>query len=251
MKKIEIINQHINRIQECSLVKCILTDNLIYNDIDYRINLYLFINEEESNEVYKFVSNVIDSYNVLVHNINKYEDNVDISSFYFENNININIYYLYNFEYVIKNNIVPLYDPYNVTSNFKSKKFLLTNKEFADLIDSFCEYIYSAYNYYIQGDKLAAYSKSLNAQEDFILVYRGFYDSMNAKKGFVDCKSMNIKFLNNLMNIIKAFKYDAIIENIQIMINEVDKMINQLPVNIITLFNFDFYTFTRKLIFSL
>ena len=64
MKKIEIINQHINRIQECSLVKCILTDNLIYNDIDYRINLYLFINEEESNEVYKFVSNVIDSYNV-------------------------------------------------------------------------------------------------------------------------------------------------------------------------------------------
>ena len=62
---------------------------------------------------------------------------------------------------------------------------------------------------------------------------------------------MNTKFYNNLLNLIKIFKYDTMIDSVQLMINEIDKMINQLPVNIITLFNFDFYTFTRKLIFSL
>ena len=83
------------------------------------------------------------------------------------------------------------------------------------------------------------------------MIFRGFYDSMNAKKKYKDCKTMNQKFYNNLLGLIKSFKYDSIIDNMQMMINEVDKMINQLPVNIITLFNFDFYTFTRKLIFSL
>lgn len=251
MKKLDLVNKQITSIKEYPLIKCIFTDNIIYNDNDLKINLYLYINQTEYNEVYKIISNEMELYNTLVHNIDKNDENALVSSYYYENSLNINIYYLFNYDYLIKNNIVSLYDPYNILNNFNSQKFPLTNKEFANSIDLFCEQLYEIYNLYIQDDKLGAYKKALKTQEIFVLIYRGFYDSMNAKKKYKDCKTMNQKFYNNLLGLIKSFKYDSIIDNMQMMINEVDKMINQLPVNIITLFNFDFYTFTRKLIFSL
>ena len=184
MKKLDLVNKQITSIKEYPLIKCIFTDNIIYNDNDLKINLYLYINQTEYNEVYKIISNEMELYNILVHNIDKNDDNALVSSYYYENSLNINIYYLFNYNYLIKNNIVSLYDPYNILNNFNSQKFPLTNKEFANSIDLFCEQLYEVYNLYIQDDKLGAYKKALKTQEIFVLIYRGFYDSMNAKKKY-------------------------------------------------------------------
>lgn len=251
MKKIDLVNKQVSIIQEYPLIKCIFTDNLIYKEDDLKINLYLYINDVDYEDIYKLIFNAMESFDVLVHNVNKNEEDAYISSFFYENNLNINIYYLFDFNYVVKSNIITLHDPYNIVANFNSQKFPLTNKEFANYINIFCEKLYDLYNVYIQDDKVGAYNQAIKVQEVFVLIYRGFYDSLNAKKQFNDCKSMNVKFYNNLFSLIKSFKLDTIIDNVQLMINEVDKMINQLSVNVITLFNFDFYTFTRKLIFSL
>ena len=45
MKKIDLLNKQIITIEDCSLVRCIFTDNLIYKEEDLRINLYLYINK--------------------------------------------------------------------------------------------------------------------------------------------------------------------------------------------------------------
>lgn len=251
MKKIDLLNKQIITIEDCSLVRCIFTDNLIYKEEDLRINLYLYINKVGFQEVFKIVNDLMFSYNVLLHDEHNQNENHDFSTYYFENGLNYNIYYLYDYSYFTKNNIVSLYNPLNIIENFNTQKFPLTNKEFANTIEKFCKEVFEFYNLYIQDDKIGAYSKVVLSQKVFVLIYRGFYDSTNAKKEFIDTKLMNIKFYNNLLILLKSLKFDNMLEHIQMLINEIDKMINQIPVNIITLFNFDFYTHTRKLIFSL
>ena len=112
--------------------------------------------------------------------------------------------------------------------------------------------LYKFYNLYYQNDSLYAYKKSLDLMENFILIYRGFYDSVNAKKGYQDLsKTLDKRKYQYLLEIVRIFKMDLYLDGVQIIINEVEKIIYSLPINILALLNLDLFKFVRNLILSL
>ena len=161
-------------------------------------------------------------------------------------------YVLIDLKINIYNEIYKLYDPCNILDSFKISKLPFTNLEYAKKIDEFSTLLFDLYRSILCNDKLLSYNIALKIQNVFILIYRGFYDSLNSKKEYAAInKTMDEKYYLNLINKIKYFRYDNFFDYIREYIKEVNGIIDKLPINIITLFNIDFYTYTKKLIYEL
>lgn len=252
MKRLITIKEQLDLIKDSDLIKALFTTSSINNDNLSNIDLYLLIREEQFQKVYSFVNNLFKDYNYLIHSDTKKVDNHFITRLYYENCLNINLFFLFDLDLKLYEDVVILNDPYNLIVDIDISQLTLTNIEFANLIDEYSSVLYEYYNSILLNDKLLSYKYALKLQEIFVLIYRGFYDSMNAKKEYKSInKTMNSSFCNVLTNIIKLFRYDSFSEGIRHTIIEIDKIINELPINIITLFNVDFYNFSKKLIFNL
>ena len=207
---------------------------------------------ENQKDCIYFVNKIMNDHNMVLYNKNQKFTNYNKSSYYYENSLLINIYYLNNLNVSIYSEIYKLYDPYNILDSFKMAKLPYTNMEFAKKIDDFSLLLFDLYRSVLCNDKLLSYNTALKIQNLFILIYRGFYDSLNAKKEFNYInKTMEDKYYLNLINKIKYFRYDNFFDYIREYIKEINDIIDKLPINVITLFNIDFYTYTKKLIYEL
>lgn len=247
MNKRNVVDILLNEIVKSELISCCFTNEAIYDEIA-SADLYCITSSEKLSFFVKYQNDFLYLFDNLIHSI--YKNNCLTG--YYEDGTIINIYCYSNFDFTVYGKIVPLFDPYNLLSNFKSRSFAYTNLEFAKKIDEFCCVCFEYYDICKQNDKIAQYRKALDIQELFIQIYRIFYDSLNSKKGsYGISKTMNSKYVDNLVNFLKLFKFDYNIDAVKIVMNEINKIVDCLPVNVVSLFNIDFYNFTKKLIYSL
>lgn len=248
MNKLDLIKNEINQILDINIIKAVFATENINNDDECSIDLYLYISQDEYKLIHNLVSNIIRKYNNLIFEKITKVNNYYKNSFYYQNAININIYYLFDFKIKIYNKIIPLYDPYNLTNDFKITPLPYTNMEFAKKIDEMSILLFNEYQSLLKNDKILSYNIAQKILNAFILLYRGFYDSLNAKKEFVDIdETLGREKYIDLINIIKLFRFDNYLNSIREIIKEIDIIINKLPVNVIALFNIDFYDFTKNL----
>lgn len=242
MKKINLIKQQIDAIIEHNLIKFMFSTE---DDNSFIVDLYLLINESDHHIIKENVNNTLSNYNILL----LHKDYYNISSFYYENEFNINIHYLFDLSFKFYKNIIILYDPFNLSREFKLSSLPYSNNEFANLIDDFSVSLYDYYQCVLKNDNLLSYFNAHLVLEKFILIYRGFYDSLNAKKKYENISNtMHKDYYNKLEQIVYLFNKDNYEKGIITTVYEVDKIVNCLPVNIITLFNIDFFMFMKKLI---
>lgn len=248
MNKLNLIQNEINFIKNQTKVKCLFTDGLIEKEDDFKINLYLLLEKDDYKDSCKLINRIFMEYDELLLNTEKN----NTFSYYYENKYNINVYYLFDYEVKLYDSIVSINDPFGLIHNFKVNSLAFTNNEYTKLINKLIFDLYKFYNLYCQNDSLYAYKKSLDLMENFILIYRGFYDSVNAKKGYQDLsKTLDKRKYQYLLEIVRIFKMDLYLDGVQIIINEVEKIIYSLPINILALLNLDLFKFVRNLILSL
>lgn len=245
MKNNLLLKQCIDYIKSNEEIKCLFTDNNYNNENSIINNLYVFIDKNDYISVFDDINSFLFNNEYLLME-RQYEY---LSRYYYEDFYNINIIYIFDFDLNICDEIINLYDPYNLFDNFSLIKLPFKNIEFINSLNDLLIIIYDFYNYYKVKDMTYSYKKALEIEELFIYIYRGFYDSLNAKLGFNNLQStMNSKFLNNLIEIIRYFDYDNFIVAIKIVIKELDKIIDKLSINLLSSFKLDFYKYLKKII---
>ena len=252
MSKINLIKNQIDEIICSNLIKSIFTTENIKNDNDCTIDLYFLIDEKQLKMIYKYINTIMTTDNNLLFDKSYKSVNYYKTSYFFENATNINVYYLYDLNIKLYQNIIIIHDPYNLLSSFSVSELPYTNIEFAKKIDEFSLLLFELYNSVLKNDRVLSYSISLKIQNQFILIYRGFYDSLNAKKENKQLQeTMKKESFYYLTDRIKLLRFDSFFDAVRQYIKDIDLIIEKLPVNLIILFNIDFYNFSKKLIYTI
>ena len=250
--KLDLIKNQVNTIINSGFVKTIFTVDSIDSDVDCTIDLYLLVHNEQYKVASDYINDLFVAYNTLLfHKKYNYNEYVK-ASYYYENCININIYYLNDLNIKLYQNVISIYDPNNLMNSFIASKLPYTNLEYANLLNDFSIQIFELYKSILKEDKLLSYNIAINIQNIYVKLYRGFYDSLNAKKEFLETsKTMNKTIYQSLIDRIKLFRYETIFDVIRQYINDIDSIVSKLPITVISLFNIDFYNYTKKLIYTL
>lgn len=247
MNRNELINEGYNYIKQCELVKCLLVEENINNGNDLIINLYVYTNESDYSIVLSHIHKYFYSHQgLLLDKHNNYK-----SSYYYETKLNININYVFNFNITSLNNIICLHDPYDLYKHFIVLPLTFKKSEFIAKLNELSIKIYDFYNSYQLNDQILYYKKALEIQECYVYIYRAFYDSINAKKGYNDLYNISQdKYFEYLYELIKYFDYDGCLEGVKIIIKDIDKMISNLSITMLSSFKLDFYNFVKDLILN-
>lgn len=250
--KLDLIKNQIDTIINSGFVKTIFTVDSINSDVDCTIDLYLLVHNEQYKVASDYIDNILVTYNTLLFYKKYNHSNYIKISYYYENCININIYYLKDLNIKLYQNVISIYDPNNLMNSFFISKLPYTNSEYANLLNDFSIQIFELYKSILKEDKLLSYNIAINIQNIYVKLYRGFYDSLYAKKEFQETnKTMNKTFYQSLLDRIKLFRYETIFDVIRQYINDIDSIVSKLPITVISLFNIDFYNYTKKLIYTL
>jgi len=250
--KLNLVKNQIDELKNNNLINAIFTTNSAYSDNDCTIDLYLFINKELFNVISGFVDKLFLSYDNLLFKKEEISNQCVKHAYYYENSININIYYITQLNIKLYQEIEIIYDPNNFLKKLPKLILPYTNLEYAKLLDEFSALLFDLYKCVLQDDRLLTYNHSLKIQEVYIKIYRGFYDSYNAKKEFKEInKTMDKSAYQNLINRIKLFRYDSFHDAIKNCIYDIDNIVSKLPINVISLFNIDFYNYSKKLIYNI
>ena len=147
----------------------------------------------------------------------------------------------------IEGKIYSLFDPYEILTVNNQRSYAFTISEFSKKFDEISVLLLEYYNSCIMKDRLLAYSKTLEIQKIFVYIYRGFYDSINAKRGYSDISiSIGQNEQYKLENIIRLFTYDNFIEAVNIVLKELNNIVNSLPVTVISLMNYNFFVYVKE-----
>lgn len=245
MNKHNVITNVLNNIIKTNLVNCCFTNYTVYETNDSNIEIYCVSSDEKYNLFTKYQESILANYNSLLHLKNIQNGIVG----YYEDGTIIRLYTYKDLNFQVYGKIYSLYDPYNLLSSFRQKSFAFTNNEFANKINELCVCYFEYCNSIQKSDKLLSYYKAMDIRDIFVDIYRGFYDSLNARKGYKDTNlTMQEGFKNNLNTIIKSFTFDNYQNAIKLVTIEMDKIISGLPVNVVALFDIDFYNYTNKII---
>lgn len=248
MNRNELINEGYNYIKQCELIKCLLVEDNINNENDLIINLYAYINQDDYSIVLSHIHKYFYSHHGLL--LDKHSDFK--SSYYYETKLNININYIFGFNISSFNNVLCLHDPYDLYKHFIVLPLTYKKSEFIVRLNKLSIFMYDFYNSYQLNDQIYYYKKSLEIQDCYVYIYRTFYDSINAKKGYKDLYNMSQdKHFEYIYELMKYFNYDDCLDGIKIIIKDIDKMISNLSVKMLASFKLDFYNFVKELIISL
>lgn len=245
MKNNLLLKQCIDYIESNPEIKCIFTDDNYNNESCIVNNLYVYINKSDYLSVFNDINSFLYNNEYLLMD-RQYEY---LSRYYYEDFYNINIIYIFDFDLNICDKIISIYDPYNLFDNFVTITLPFKNIEFVNNMNDLLIIIYDFYSYYKTKDFTYSYKKALEIEELFVYIYRGFYDSLNAKLGFNNLSStMTNNYLNNLIEIIRYFDYDNYVTAVKFVIKELDKIIDKLSINLLSSFKLDFYKYLKKII---
>lgn len=245
MKNNLLLKQCIDYIESNPEIKCIFTDDNYNNESSVINNLYVYINKSDYLSVFNDINSFLYNNEYLLMD-RQYEY---LSRYYYEDFYNINIIYIFDFDLNICDKIISIYDPYNLFDNFVTITLPFKNIEFVNNMNDLLIIIYDFYSYYKIKDFTYSYKKALEIEELFVYIYRGFYDSLNAKLGFNNLSStMTNNYLNNLIEIIRYFDYDNYVTAVKFVIKELDKIIDKLSINLLSSFKLDFYKYLKKII---
>lgn len=248
MDKQTILNKVLSEIVDSDLVNCCYTDETVMDERDPNINIYCITSREKLELFLKYQKSFLDKDLITIHT--RIEKNC--FSVYYEDGLIINIYNFIDINSCVKGKIYPLFDPNEMLINCKVQNYALTNAEYAKCFDDFSCALVDFYNATKKKDFIYSYKLSLNILDIFMLIYRGFYDSLNVKQQYKNtATTINPNFYKRLVAIVSNYKLESFVNGVMLSINEVEKIINVLPINVVTLFNFDFFNYAKKLIFSL
>lgn len=128
----------------------------------------------------------------------------------------------------------------------------LTNKELIIQINKFIYSLIDYYNARKQEDTIYSFHKTIKIVDNFIIIYRAFFDSYNAKKEYKDLrKTMDKKNYANLETVLKNIKFGQTIETVLILINIVDQLIKNLPLTLLNDIDVGFYNLIKKQLYTL
>lgn len=245
MNKQEIINNILNEILQLNLITCCFTDESVFNMKHKTLNVYCVTSNERYDVFVSTQDKIIMNKSLKIHstfNKNCY------TSFYEDGSV-INLYCYTNIDFQVDGKLYSLFDPNNMLSNYKQRSYAFTNIEYAKKFDDVCVLLLEYYNSCIMKDRLLAYSKTIRIQEIFIDIYRGFYDSINARRGYSNINlNMNENDIIRLERIVMLFTYDNFMNAILAVMKELTIIINSLPIHVISLLNFNFFNYVKDLI---
>lgn len=128
----------------------------------------------------------------------------------------------------------------------------LTNKEFSN---NLAEYFYLLVEYVNARRNInpfLTFNITTLIINKFIIIYRAFFDSYNAKKEYKEINvTMNNSQLENLELIFKSLKFENTFETILLMINIIDQIIKNLPIVLLKNIDVGFYNNIKKQIYDL
>ena len=245
MNKKEIINNALSEIVQLNLIKCCFTDESALNTNHKTINLYCITTKDRYETFISEIDNLKFCSSVRIYK--KIENNK--FTFFYDNGVIIVLSVFTDENTQIEGKIYSLFDPYEILTVNNQRSYAFTISEFSKKFDEISVLLLEYYNSCIMKDRLLAYSKTLEIQKIFVYIYRGFYDSINAKRGYSDISiSIGQNEQYKLENIIRLFTYDNFIEAVNIVLKELNNIVNSLPVTVISLMNYNFFVYVKELI---
>lgn len=237
-----MVDQIINSIQDKfntdSRIRCLYINYISDNFID----MHAIVDIKPSLLLNKYLDFIL-SIATIIH----YELLEDELIVYYENTIFLKI------KFTLTNNInknvkvVFNKDNLNIPSNDA-----LTNNE---LIKNLNKYYYHLIEYIEakkQKDSICLFHKMTKVLDTFIVIYRAFFDSYNAKKEYnLLKKTMDKHNYSNLESILKKIKFDNSYESILMITSIVDQLIKNLPLSLLNDIDIGFYNFIKNQLYAL
>lgn len=128
----------------------------------------------------------------------------------------------------------------------------LTNNELIIKINKFIYSLIEYYNARKLDDTIYSFHKTIKVVDEFIVIYRAFFDSYNAKKEYNDLrKTMDKKNYSNLEVVLKSIKLGQTIETVLILINIIDQLIKNLPLTLLNDIDVGFYNLIKRQLYTL
>lgn len=213
-----------------------------------QLNLLVFEEDKAIELIKSSLSKFEQETNTLIHIFNY--DTKFIILDHEANIVSINI--VSDFEIKNEGKIEVLFDKTDLLVDNLENNDTLNIKEFSQLINKLCIESTYLYNYTNANDSFLSFKTSLNILDLFVKIYRGYYDSYNAKMGYQRIDTlMDKKYITELIDIMKFFKINSFMDGVLVVYNKLDEIIKQLPINIVSLINIDVYQLSKKLMYKL
>lgn len=128
----------------------------------------------------------------------------------------------------------------------------LTNKELSNNLSEYFYLLVEYVNARRSNNPFLTFNVTTLIIDKFVIIYRAFFDSYNAKKEYKDINvTMNNSQLKNLEIIFKSLKFENTFETILLMINFIDQIIKNLPIILLKNIDVGFYNNIKKQIYDL
>lgn len=223
-----------------------LDDNIIGLYLSQESENILFLNCLIEGDIKRFLNHYLDFF-ITIKPIIHYELANNSIFVYYENNLFLKFECSNN--YKINHNVKMLINKNNIQIPINDA---LTNKELIIQINKFIYSLIEYYNARKQEDTIYSFHKTIKVVDNFIIIYRAFFDSYNAKKEYKDLrKTMDKKNYANLETVFKNIKFGQTIETVLILINIVDQLIKNLPLTLLNDIDIGFYNLIKKQLYTL
>lgn len=128
----------------------------------------------------------------------------------------------------------------------------LTNKELSNNLSEYFYLLVEYVNARRSNNPFLTFNVTTLIIDKFVIIYRAFFDSYNAKKEYKDINvTMNNSQLENLEIIFKSLKFENTFETILLMISIIDQIIKNLPIILLKNIDVGFYNNIKKQIYDL
>ncbi len=199
------------------------------------------------NDIKKFISEFIaylESQDSIIH-YDQIENNLHI---YLNDGLYL-IFMIYEHHLKITTKCEVVFDKLNLTI---PENDTLTNKEFSNNLSEYFYLLLEYLNARRNNNLFLAFNMTTLIINKFIIIYRAFFDSYNAKKEYKEINvTMNNSQLENLEIIFKSLKFENTLESVLLMINMIDQIIKNLPIVLLKNIDVGFYNNIKKQIYDL
>jgi predicted nucleotidyltransferase len=170
----------------------------------------------------------------------------------FDNGLHFDLYTL-TIENLNQNDqIMIIYDPKKLLSEYKPLPLQLNSKEIGIQVNEFSYTMIEYFASYKRGDYVFAFKLANYMHSYYSSFLRSFKDPTRSKigvKGFL--KKLKDQDLQKYIHVTKLLRYETSLLAVKTLIVMMHELIVNLPISIAEVVNFDFFLFGKKLIYSI